>query len=149
MLRGVMKILAAGAAVAIGAAAPVRAGDCVKADFETVVDEAAGALRDLTAANKPKFQDKLRQLKDKRGWAHEQFMREAAPFVQDDKITAFDQQSNDLLAKIASGGEAGAAATKPDCTNLESLRASMRTLVETQTAKWAYMAAKIDAELGK
>ena len=114
-----------------------------------MVDEAAGSLRDLSAANKPKFQDRLRQLKDKRGWAHEQFLKEAAPFVQDDKITAFDQQSNALLEQIAAGGGAGATAAMPDCTVLESLRASMKTLVETQTAKWSYMNAKLDTELGK
>jgi hypothetical protein len=134
------------ATVAVSEAA---AGPCAKADFEAVVDEAAGALRDLTAANKPKFQEKLRQLKDKRGWAHEQFLREAAPFVQDDTITAYDQQSNALLAKIASGGEAGAAAAAPDCAVLDTLRASMKTLVTTQTAKWTYMTGKLDAELGK
>jgi hypothetical protein len=130
-------------------ASPAQAAGCVKADFEAVVDEAAGSLRDLTAANKPKFQDKLRQLKDKRGWAHDQFMREAAPFVSDDKIAGFDQQSNGLLEKIAAGGEAGAASAMPDCAVLDGLRASMKTLVETQTAKWSYMNAKLDAELGK
>ena len=131
------------------ALAPVHAATCAKADFEAVVDEAAGSLRDLSAANKPKFHDKLRQLKDKRGWAHEQFLKEAAPFVADDKINAYDQQSNALLEKIAEGGGAGAAAAMPDCTVLDGLRASMKTLVETQTAKWSYMNTKLDAELGK
>ncbi len=121
----------------------------MKADFEAVVDEAAGSLRDLNAANKPKFQEKLRTLKDKRKWAHEQFIKEAAPFVQDDKIMAYDQQSNALLEKIASGGEAGAAAASPDCAVLDTLRASMKTLVETQTAKWTYMNTKLDGELVK
>lgn len=146
-MRGVITALTI--CIALGAApVPVRA-DCTKADFESVVDEAAGSLRDLNTANKPKFQEKLRQLKDKRRWAHEQFIREAAPFVADDKIAAYDQQSNDLLEKIATGGEAGAAAARPDCAVLEALRASMKTLVETQTAKWNYMTSKIDAELAK
>ena len=51
-----------------------------------VVDEAAAALRDLNAKNKPAFQEKLRQLKDKRAWSHDEFLKEAAPFVRDDKI---------------------------------------------------------------
>ncbi len=131
------------------APAALAAGPCAKADFEAVVDEAAGSLRDLNAVNKPKFQDKLRQLKDKRRWVHEQFLREAAPFVSDDKISAYDLQSNSLLEKIATGGEAGAAAATPDCAVLESLRASMKTLVDTQTAKWIYMNAKLDQELGR
>jgi hypothetical protein len=123
--------------------------DCVKSDFEAVVDEAAGSLRDLNAANKPKFQEKLRLLKDKRGWAQHQFIREAAPFVADDKINDYDQQSNSLLEKIATGGEVGAAALSPDCVMLDQLRTSMKTLVDTQTAKWSYMTAKIDSELSK
>jgi hypothetical protein len=138
-------------ALAFGTFVPCAAlaADCAKADFEAVVDEAAGALRDLNTANKPKFQNKLRLLKDKRGWAHEQFIKEAAPFVADQKIADYDQQSNSLLEKIATGGEAGAAAATPDCAVLESLRASMKTLVDAQTAKWVYMNGKLDAELAK
>jgi hypothetical protein len=137
-------ILWASAASAGGGAAA-----CARADFETVVDMAAGALRDMNGANKPKFQAKLRELKDKRGWSHEQFLKEAAPFVADDKITAYDAQSNALLEIIATGGEAGAAAATPDCAVLASLRASMKALVDAQTAKWGYMAGKIEAELAK
>ena len=128
----------------LAAAAP-----CERADFEAVVDEAAGSLRDLNATNKPKFQAKLRVLKEKRGWAHEQFIKEAAPFVADDTINTYDQQSSSLLEKIATGGEAGAAAATPDCLMLDSLRASMKTLVDSQTAKWTYMNTKLDAELAK
>lgn len=145
MMRGVILGLSIWA-LSAGAA---LAGPCARSDFEAVVDEAAGSLRDLNAANKAKFQEKLRKLKDKRGWPHEQFLREAAPFVTDDKISDYDQQSNALLDKIASGGEAGAAAATPDCAVLDALRASMKTLVDTQTTKWSYMNAKLDAELGK
>ena len=147
-MRGGVEIVAT-FALALGLLPRVASADCVRADFEAVVDEAAGSLRDLNAANKPKFQEKLRQLKDKRGWAQDQFIREAAPFVADDQINDYDQQSNSLLEKIASGGEAGAAAPTPDCAMLDQLRQSMKTLVETQSAKWSYMTAKIDGELGK
>lgn len=133
-----------------GAASAGAAPDaCDRADFETVVDMAAGALRDMNASNKPVFQTKLRQLKDKRGWSHEQFLKEAAPFVADDKIAAYDAQSNALLEIIATGGEAGAAAKTPDCAALARLRASMKALVDAQTAKWSYMSSKIEAELAK
>ena len=131
-----------------GAPLPAKA-DCTRSDFEAVVDAAAGSLRDMNAANKPKFQEKLRQLKNKRGWTQDQFLHEAAPLVADDKINTYDQQSTALLEKIASGGEAGAAAAKPDCAMLDTLRSSMKTLVETQAEKWTYMATKIDAELAK
>lgn len=122
---------------------------CGKADFEAVVEEAAGGLRDLNTENKPSFQDKLRQLKTKRGWTHDQFLREAAPFVRDDKIAEFDQSIEELLSAIGAMGQEGANAKKPDCALLLELRARMKVLVDTQTAKWAYMFGKLDAELAK
>ena len=120
---------------------------CTKADFEAVVDEAAAALRELNAKHKPNFQERLRQLKDKRGWDHDTFMREAAPFVQDDRITEFDQQSSGFLARISSLGEEGAAAVMPDCKLLVEVRLNMAALVEAQKAKWSYMFDKIGREL--
>ena len=79
-------------------AAPAQTPQCSKADFEAVVDEAAGALRDLARQNTPQFQGKLRQLKGKRGWSDDQLVKEAEPLVRDDKIAGFDQQSEEFLA---------------------------------------------------
>jgi hypothetical protein len=124
-------------------------GVCAKADFEAVVDEAAGALRDLNLQNKPAFQEKLRQLKDKRGWSHDAFLKEAAPFVRDDKIAVYDQESERLLADISTLGQEGAEAPTPDCTLLTGLKTRMQTLVDTQTAKWTYMFQKLDTALAQ
>ena len=122
---------------------------CSKTDFEAVVDEAAGALRDLNRANTPQFQAKLRQLKDKRGWSNDQFMTEAEPFVRDATIAGFDQKSEELLGRIMSGGQAQSTSDKPDCGLLGGLRATMKALVETQKGKWAYMFDKLDKDLAK
>jgi hypothetical protein len=134
-------------------AAPAPPGDaakeCAKSDFEGVVDDAAAALRDLNLKNKPDFQEKLRQLKDKRGWSHDQFMTEAAPYVRDDKIAVFDQESEQLLNDISSLGQEGADAKTPDCALLHELRARMKVLVDTQTAKWTYMFEKLNAALAQ
>jgi hypothetical protein len=120
---------------------------CERADFENAVDDAASALRDLNARNKAPFQDKLRALKDKRAWSTEQFLKEAAPFVQDDRIAEFDRQTGLLLDEINSKGEAGSLAKSPDCALLVALRQTMTRLIETQGAKWTYMFQKIDAAL--
>lgn len=122
---------------------------CTKQDFETVVDQAASALRDLNLQNRPRFQEKLRQLKSNRAWSDEQFMQEAAPFVKDAQIDAFDQRTADLLGRIASMGDEGTASATPDCGLYQVLRGHMNQLVETQNAKWSYMFRKIDTELGK
>jgi hypothetical protein len=130
-------------------ASPPAVATCVKSEFESAVDEAAEALRDLNNRNRPEFQSKLRKLKEKRSWSNDQFMKEAAPFVKDDQITIFDDKSNELLASISSMGQEGANAKEPDCTVLSKLRSLMGVLIETQGAKWAYMFKKLDDELAK
>ncbi len=120
---------------------------CNKQEFEGVVENAAVSLRDLNARNAPGFQDKLRLLRERRKWGAEEFMEKAAPFVQDERIAGYDQRSTDLLSKINSMGEAGAAASAPDCRLLDELRGTMKALIDTQIEKWAYMFAKIERGL--
>jgi hypothetical protein len=132
-----------------GGSAGLAQAACNKADFEAVVDEAAAALRTLNHQNTPQFQARLRQLKDKRGWSHEEFLVAAAPFVRDEAITGFDQKSEDFLARITQGGQSQATAASLNCALLIELRASLAQLVETQKTKWAYMFDKINAELRK
>ncbi|KUO67412.1 MAG: hypothetical protein APF80_11460 [Alphaproteobacteria bacterium BRH_c36] len=125
------------------------AQSCARSDFEAVVDDAAEALRQLNAQNKPVFQELLRTLKDKRGWDHDVYLREATPFVQDEKIDTLDQRSQDLLTDIATLGEEGTAAPTPDCALLAELRKRMQELVAAQTAKWEYMFTKLRTEIDK
>lgn len=145
------------AVATIGALLPQTAGQvlaqemdaCAKAEFESAVDEAAVALRDLNNKNRPEFQTRLRDLKEKRGWSDDEFLKEAAPFVQDEKIAVFDEESNKLLTAISTLGTEGASASIPDCAMLSELRRLMGVLIETQSSKWAYMFEKLDAELAR
>ena len=146
-LTTVALVLTAVATAAGASAAFAQTTVCSKTDFQAVVDNAAGALRELTQKNTPAFQGKLRDLKDKRGWSHEQFLKEASPFVLDDKIGDYDAKSEDLLNTIVAMGQEGSTAAKPDCTVLDKLKGIMQGLVETQQAKWKYMFGKLDAEL--
>jgi hypothetical protein len=117
---------------------------CARADFEAVVDQASATLVQVTQKNAPAFQAKLRALKDKRGWSNDQLIKDGAAFVRDETIAGYDERSEQLLIKINSqGGESA------DCKVLDGLRAAMAALVETQTAKWAYMVDKIDKELAR
>lgn len=120
---------------------------CSRRDFEQVVDDAAAALRDLNAKNRPTFQDKLRALKDKRGWSTEQFLVEATTYVQDEKIGEFDQTSAELLARINSMGAEGSASASPDCKLLSDVNTAMKELVAAQRAKWTYMFSKLETAL--
>ncbi len=122
---------------------------CTREAFESVVGQSAAALRDLTSKNRPLFQARLRELKDKRGWAHDQFLKAAAPIVQDEKTDAYDKQSSALLADIERMGAEGSAAPSPDCAALARLRDRMEALVEAQREKWAYLIGKVDRELAR
>ena len=123
---------------------------CTKVDFEAVVNQAGAALRDLNQKNTPLFQAKLRQLKDKRSWSNDQFLKQAEPFVRDEAIAGFDKKSEELVARITGGGgQAETAATTPDCARLDGLRADLKMLVETQTVKWKHMFGKIEKELAQ
>src|SRR5262245_14066797 len=149
MRAGLVGIIALMLAVAGASRTMAAEPACSKADFEAVVDEAAAALRTLNLQNTPQFQAKLRQLKDKRGWSHEQFLVEAAPFVRDEAIAGFDQKSEDFLARITHGGQSQATAAALNCGLLVELRGSLASLVQTQKAKWTYMFEKINVELAK
>jgi hypothetical protein len=145
--RGLAALLLALSGAAGAALAQVPG--CAKADFEAVVNEAGAALRDLNRENTPRFQGKLRELKDKRGWGNDQFLKEAEPFVRDGEIVAYDQKSEELLVRITGGGQQASSASAPDCAALTGLREAMKLLLETQKAKWAHMFAKLDKELTK
>ena len=147
-------VIAAGLGLAIVSSCPdLRAGEatqtCGKEDFESVVEVASASLRDLNNQNRPVFQEKLRELKDKRHWTHDEFIVNARPFVKDDKTSVYDKTASELLSAIASMGQEGAAAAAPDCALLLGLRERMQMLVDTQAAKWSYMFEKLDAELAK
>lgn len=120
---------------------------CSREDFEAVVEEAADNLRDLNFKNRPTFQEKLRALKEKRHWSHDEFMEKAKPFVKDDKTVVYDKTTNELLSEIAMMGQQGAESDAPDCARMKDLREHMKRLVDTLSAKWAYMFQKLDAEL--
>lgn len=132
-------------------AAPVHAQavPCTRDDFAAAVDQAAEALRQLNQKNRPEFQDRLRQLREKRGWTHDQFIAAATPFVKDEVIEDYDAKGEEALKQVTSMGEAGAQARTPDCRLLAELRGYMQSLVDIQSAKWRYMFEKIDAELAQ
>lgn len=133
----------------VSGGASAQQAACTRDDFEAVVDEAADGLRQLNQKNRPEFQERLRKLREKRGWNQDRFIVEAAPFVRDEKIEDYDARSDDALRQVTAMGQEGAQAKKPDCRMLAELRGYMRALVDIQTEKWRYMFDKIDAELGK
>jgi hypothetical protein len=87
-----------------GHKAVAQAPGCAKSDFESVVNEAGSVLRDLNRQNTPVFQAKLRALKEKRNWGNDEFLKQAEPFVRDERIVGYDQKSG----RCSSGSPAAA-----------------------------------------
>lgn len=144
-------LLALTALALLPPATPASAQDptCTREAFEQAVGLSAAALRDLTGVNRPVFQIRLRELKEKRRWDYSQFLREAAPIVQDERTDAYDKESASLLDEIERMGAEGSAAATPDCAALARLQSRMQALVDAQRGKWAYLIEKVERELGR
>lgn len=137
-----------GIGLAIVSAEPSRAQQqCLRAEFEAVVDEAGDALRRSNGSKKPLFQSKLRQLREKKGWSDLEFRERALPFVQDPEITKYDDRIRERLFEITQLGSDDDGSASADCTLLQDLKGTLEDLVATLEEKWTYMFAKIDRAL--
>lgn len=135
----------------LAAAQPARAAEvvCTRDDFAAVVDEAGDALRKLTGENTPRFQARLRVLKERMSWDDEEFLSEARPFVQNERVSAYDEIANGFLANINRLGNDGSGQSVPDCRLLIELRGHLFGLVETLKAKWTYMFGKLEQAMAQ
>jgi hypothetical protein len=125
---------------------PGHAVDCGADDFAKAVNEAGAALRKLSAENTPRLQAKMAQLKTKMKWPDAGYEERAYQALQDERIAAFDNDANSLLARIDSLGtvEPGAAL---ECTKLQELQATSLELQATVKTKTAYLLSKLDQML--
>ncbi len=156
-------LLRAGAAAVLFSALTLNhaaAGECGREALAAVVSEASAALNAMNDAHKQDFQAKLQLLKTRRGWSDADYVTNARPFVQDERIAAIDTESKALLAKIPELGQTGQPAaalagvvssietpTDGRCPMLAQLRGLMAKVVENNRAKWSYMIGKLDAAL--
>jgi hypothetical protein len=136
------------------------AENCDQAAFSAVVDEARNRLEALNIENKQEFQQKLGELREKRGWSKDDFVKNARPLVQDAGIASFDARHEELLTRVPKIGQAdrpvaslagiapaGESASDSRCVMLDELRSLMGQVIENTRAKWAYMHGKTDAAL--
>ncbi len=131
-------------------------GKCGQPAFAAVVADASAKLTAMNGENKKAFQEKLRVLRAREGWADADYLAKASPFVKDERIAAFDEGNKALLAKVEGLGAApltAGAAVLPSradarrCALLGELRALMARVVENTRAKWGYMLGKVDAAM--
>lgn len=123
--------------------ASLQAATCSKADFAKAVDQVGAALRKVNAESMPRIQAKMRQLKEQRGWPDQGFEERAYAALQDERISQFDAQANELLSRLDALGSFNPT-NDADCARLDELNATSLELLATVKAKAAYSLSKLD-----
>jgi hypothetical protein len=141
MVRSVVSGLLAILALVL-APGGAHAAACTADQFAAAVDKSGAQLRAFNGEALPKLQEKLKQLKEKKGWDEEK----ALGAVRDDRTGKLDEQAEDLIVKIDQLGrppEKG----EPDCAKLAELEAAGLELLAVMKAKSTYTLAKLDGAI--
>jgi hypothetical protein len=141
MRRSIRFAIAAFIAVLV-APGIARAASCTPEQFAAAVDKSGAQLRAFNSEALPKLQDKLKQLKDKKGWDEEKSLDAA----RDERTEKLDEDAENLIVKIDTLGrppEKG----DPDCSKLAELEAAGLELLAVMKAKSNYTLARLDAAI--
>jgi hypothetical protein len=126
--------------------APQHGAACTADDFAAAVDKSGATLRAFNAQALPKLQDKLKQLKVKRGWDDADYEEKALDSVRDDRTAKLDAEAEDLILKIDTLGRPPAEGA-PDCAKLAELEAAGIELLAVMKTKSTYTLSKLDAAI--
>ena len=121
---------------------------CTDDDFAAAIDSSGAALRSFNAGALPTLKDKLRQLKDKKGWADAGYEEKVLQSVRDKRTDEYDAKAKDLIVKIDTLGSPPSEQI-PDCSKLAELNAAGLELLAVMKAKSAYTLAKLDAAIAE
>jgi hypothetical protein len=144
MRRSISSVLVA--IVAIAAMQTSAHAACKAEDFAVAVDKSGAALRAFNAEALPKLQDKLKQLKEKKGWSDSEYEEKASTAIRDERMSKLDAEAEDLIIKIDQLGrpeEAGPI----DCAKLTELEAAGLELLAVMKAKSTYTLSRLDAAI--
>ena len=119
---------------------------CTADDFAAAIDTSGAALRSFNAGALLTLKDKLRQLKDKKGWAETGYEEKALQSVRDKRTAEYDAKAKELIVKIDTLGSPPAEQV-PDCSKLAELNAAGLELLAVMKAKSTYTLAKLDAAI--
>src|SRR5215470_471424 len=146
MRRPVLHSIPGALLAAFVAAAPgsVMAATCTADDFAAAVDKSGAQLRSFNAEAMPKLRDKLKELKDAKGWGDDYEVK-GLDSVRDARSEKFDADAEELITKIDMLGRPPAD-KPPDCAKLTELQASGKELLALMKAKSNYLISKLDAE---
>jgi len=121
---------------------------CTADDFAAAIDASGAALRSFNAEALPTLKDKLRELKEKKGWANADYEDKALQSVRDKRTAEYDAKAEDLIVKIDKLGRPPSEQS-PDCSKLAELTAAGLELLAIMKAKSAYTLGKLDAAIAE
>jgi hypothetical protein len=120
---------------------------CGHAAFASLVSESGGELSAMNEQKRRSFMEKLQALKVQEQWSDADYATNARPFVQDEKIAAFDVNSKILLTKVQSLGGGDSITEEKRCMMLGELKGLLGDMVKNTREKWDYMLAKLSGAL--
>jgi hypothetical protein len=132
--------------LALVASATAQGAVCTPDDFAAAVDRSGALLRAFNAEALPKLKEKLKQLKDKKGWDEAGYEEQALDSIRDQRTARLDAEAEDLIVKIDTLGRPPAAGP-PDCSKLAELDAAGLELLAVMKAKSTYTLSKLDAAI--
>ena len=108
-------------------------------DFAAAVDKSGAQLRAFNAEALPKLQDKLKQLKDKKGWDEEKALDACATTARPSSTRKPRTSSSRSTCSAARPRRAS-----PDCASSPSSKPPGIELLAVMKAKSTYTLAKLD-----
>ena len=133
------------AAIVIGAGAGVaQAETCTAADFGSVVDQTAQALRDLNSNGSKRFQAKVTALREKYNLSQAEVDARTTD-LHDEKIDEFNREIETYVAQMDVLSQTPN--SKITCEKLDELKRVRDRLLTMMGLKSGYMLAKIEDEL--
>ncbi|MHA1573109.1 MAG: DUF1134 domain-containing protein [Alphaproteobacteria bacterium] len=143
-----LALLAALSALGLSINSAALGAPCTDDDFAAAIDSSGAALRSFNAGALPTLKDKLRQLKDKKGWADAGYEEKVLQSVRDKRTDEYDAKAKDLIVKIDTLGSPPSEQI-PDCSKLAELNAAGLELLAVMRAKSAYTLTKLDAAIAE
>nr|HPG88683.1 DUF1134 domain-containing protein [Hyphomicrobium sp.] len=122
--------------------------ECRAADFATAVDRSGATLRAFTLEAQPKLQERMRRYSEAQKLESADYEASAIDAIQDDKLTALDDKSANMLLRIDSLGRVPEGAA-PDCSKLAEISTLSRELLGVMKEKSDYMLARLDAKISE
>jgi len=126
--------------------APVAAG-CDRSSYSEVFDKASVELTKMNNERAKQIKRLLRDLKKLASWTDQEYLRNAAPLVENEQISEFNSRSKALLASVADFGGSGTTIDRGECGKVDELRALFSLLIDNTREKWAFMEKSIEVAI--